>query len=514
LNTAALNTTLSKNARWVALALFVITVITRIPFASQYLYHWDSVNMAFGIREFNVLDGAPQFPGYIVYIVIAQLVNVVFNDPQTTMLVISIISSGLAVAVIFYLGRDLFNPTSGLIAALFLLTSPLFWFYGEIALPHTLDLFAVTYAAWLLYRIMQGEHGLLWWTVIFLALLGGFRQQDLLFMGPLLLFCCYRVGLRKLILAALLGAAVSLAWFIPLIMFAGGLQTYLSGSSAFTQEFFTTTSLLSGAGLFGLRRNVLEKLLPYTAYAWSLAALGILGWLPALRGWRAGLRDRRLWFFALWMAPTIGFYVIIHMGQQGLVFVFLPALLLLSAQGLYRLLNSRPMLLRATALIIALISAAVFLLAPSHPLGKDRLKLLTYATLREADQLMGDKIAAVRENFQPQNTLLLAANWRHLQYYLPEYRFARFNIGAKFEVEAGQPTSADFVGQPTSAEAAGLTGGQDWQIVVMDEELRAFAAQSLQEVELPNGFRLAYLSLAADALYVTDGATFGAQMRE
>lgn len=511
MNTAALNTTLNKNARWVALALFVVTVITRIPFASQYLYHWDSVNMAFGIREFNVLEGAPQFPGYIVYIVIAQLVNFVFNDPQTTMLVISIISSGLAVTVIFYLGRDLFNPTSGLIAALFLLTSPLFWFYGEIALPHTLDLLAVTYSVWLLYRIMQGEHGLLWWAVIFLALLGGFRQQNLLFLAPLPLFCCYRVGLRRLVLAALLGAAVTLAWFIPLISFSGGLQTYLEGSSKFTQEFFATTSLLSGAGLFGLRRNLLEKLLPYTAYAWSLAALGILGWLPALRGWRAGLRDRRLWFFALWMAPTIGFYVVIHMGQQGLVFVFLPALLLLSAEGLYRALSGRPALLRAAVAVIALISAGVFLFAPSHPLGRERLKLLTYATLREADQLMADKIAAVRQNFQPENTLLLAANWRHLQYYLPEYRLARFNIGAKFEVEAGQPTGADFVGQPTSAQAAGLTGGTDWQVVVMDEDLRAFAAQPLQEVVLPDGFRLAYLPLAADALYFTDGETFGAR---
>lgn len=507
-----LNIDLNKNAKWVALALFVLTILTRIPFASQYLYHWDSVNMAFGIQEYNVLDGAPQFPGYIVYIVIAQIVNFVFNDPQRTMVFISILSSGLAVVSLFYFGRDMFNSVTGLIAALFLMTSPLFWFYGEIALPHTLDLFAITFAAWMLYKIMQGDLRWLWVTTIFLALVGGFRQQDLLFLAPVALFAGYRIGIVRIIKVIVLGLVVTLAWFIPLIYYSSGLQNYLAGSSAFTAEFFTSTSLLSGAGLFGLRRNVVEKLGPYTLYAWSVAALAVLGWLPSLPSrWRAWLRSRKAWFMVLWIAPPVLFYVIIHMGQQGLVFVFLPALLLLSAEGLYRLFASRPILLRASTAVILLISAGVFIFAPAYPLGKDRLKLLTYDTLRQSDQAMGDKIAAVRENFPPENTLLLAANWRHIQYYLPEYRFAKFSIGAKFELEAGQPTGADFVNQPITAEELGLSGDSDWQVVVMDEELNAFAVGTLEHVSLPDGFQLAYLPLKAEDAYFTDGATFGVQ---
>lgn len=509
---SVLNIDLNKNAKWVALALFVLTILTRIPFASQYLYHWDSVNMAFGIQEYNVLDGAPQFPGYIVYIVIAQIINFVFNDPQRTMVFISIVSSGLAVVSMFYFGRDMFNAVTGLIAALFLMTSPLFWFYGEIALPHTLDLFAITFAAWMLYKIMQGDLRWLWVTTIFLALVGGFRQQDLLFLAPVAIFAGYSIGIGRIIKVAILGLVVTLAWFIPLLHYSGGLQNYLAGSSAFTAEFFTSTSLLSGAGLFGLRRNVVEKLGPYTLYAWSVAALAILGWLPALPSrWRAWLRSRKAWFMLLWIAPPVLFYVIIHMGQQGLVFVFLPALLLLSAEGLYRLFATRPALLQASTAIIVLISAGVFIFAPAYPLGKDRLKLLTYDTLRQSDQAMADKIAAVRENFPPENTLLLAANWRHIQYYLPEYQFAKFSIGAKFELEAGQPTGADFVNQPITAEELGLSGEPDWQVVVMDEELNAFAAGTLEQITLPDGFQLAYLPLEAEEAYFTDGVTFGAQ---
>ena len=148
--TAAFDITHSRSARWIALALFVITIITRLPFQSQFLYHWDSVNMAFGVRQFDVPAGSPQYPGYIVYIVIAQATNLLFNDPQRTMVFISVLSSGLAVVAMFYLGREMFNPITGLIAALFLAASPLFWFYSEIALPHTFDLFFITLCAWLL----------------------------------------------------------------------------------------------------------------------------------------------------------------------------------------------------------------------------------------------------------------------------------------------------------------------------------------------------------------------------
>lgn len=506
-----LNIDLDKNAKWVALALFVIAIVTRVPFVSQYLYHWDSVNMAFGMQDYNVLAGAPQFPGYIVFIALAQVVNVIFGDPQRTMVFISVVSTGLAAVTLFYLGRDMFNATSGLIAALFLLSSPLFWFYGEIALPHTLDLFAVTFVAWMMYRVMEGQTRWLWWTSVFVGLVTGFRQQDVLFLAPLILFAGYRIGIRKIIMVIVLVGVVCLAWGLPLIIYSGSFQMYMTASSEFTAEFFTTTSVLSGAGLFGLKRNVLEKLGPYTLFAWSAAAIAALGWLPSLPKWREGLRSRKFWFLFLWIAPTIVFYVFIHMGQQGLVFTFLPPLLLISAEGLRRILATRPTVLQAATAVIVLIGAGVFIFAPAYPLGKDRLKLLTYDTLRQNDQALADKIAAVRGNFSPDNTLLIAANWRHIQYYLPEYKLARFNIGAKFEAVEGQATSADFVGQPISAAELGLEGGKEWQVVVMDEELNTFAAGTLQEVSTPDGFQLAYLPLGADEAYFTDGQTFGGQ---
>jgi Dolichyl-phosphate-mannose-protein mannosyltransferase len=501
-----------RNAKWIALLLAVITIITRIPFASNYLYHWDSVNMAFGIQHFDVLNGAPQFPGYIVYILLAQFVNGLLHNEQTTMVLISVISSGLAAAVLFYLGRDMFNPIVGIIAALFLMTSPLFWFYGEIALPHALDLLVVTLSAWMLYRVMNGQTRWLWWTTVLLGLVCGFRQQDLLFLAPLALFAGYRIGIIKIIQVLILGALVCLAWFIPLMVYSNGIQTYLRGSSDFTASFMNSTSLLSGAGTFGLKRNIVEKLIPYTLYAWSLAALLALYWLARLPGsWRNWLTNRKVWFLILWITPVLAFYAFIHMGQQGLVFVFMPALWLVSAAGLYVLLAARPAALLVSTAVLVLVSAGIFVLLPTYPLGENAPKLLTYATLRESDQSWSNKIALVEANFAPENTLLLAANWRHVEFYLSDYHYAAFTVGSKYELTEGEPVGADYTNQPVSAAQLGLTPGQDWNVVLMDDELQAFASDpsSLQQMTMPDGFTLSYFTIKPDEAYWTDGEVFG-----
>lgn len=161
------------------LGLFLLTVLSRIPFRSQILYHWDSVNLAFAMPKFDVAAEQPQPPGYITYVWLCRLVDALFHDPQTTMVWIAIASSGLAVVAMYLLGRAMFDRRTGLVGALLLASSPLYWFYGEIALPHTLDLFLVTLSAWLLYEAAQGQAPYLLAAAVTLAVVGCFLSRPL-----------------------------------------------------------------------------------------------------------------------------------------------------------------------------------------------------------------------------------------------------------------------------------------------------------------------------------------------
>ena len=270
--------------------LFILAAVSRLPFQEKILYHWDSINFALSLQHFDVAAGQPHIPGYILYVLLARLVNAVVGDAQLTLVGISLVSSGLAVACLYVLGSTMFNRATGLTAALFLASSPLFWFYGEVALPHSLDALVVIVTVWLLYRIMQGEAALAVPAAIWIAVAGGLRPQTQLFLMPLALVAGWRLGWKRGLLALGVMAVVDFAWAIPLVWSTGGLARYLQVTREFTAAFNTTTSVFSGGGLWGLQRNV-HKLAMYTLYGWGLAVIpAVVAGLKVLRS----LSARRL----------------------------------------------------------------------------------------------------------------------------------------------------------------------------------------------------------------------------
>jgi 4-amino-4-deoxy-L-arabinose transferase-like glycosyltransferase len=490
----------SVKETWTAAALFLGTVLSRLPFRSQILYHWDSVNFAFAMQRFDVAAEQPQPPGYIAYVWLCRLVDLLFHDPQTTMVWISVLASGLAVVAMYLLGRAMFGQRTGLMAALFLASSPLFWFYGEIAVPHTLDAFLVTVSAWSLYRTMRGRTGFLYPTVVFLALVGGVRQQSLTFLLPLSLFALRRVGWRRLLTAALLGAVLCSFWAVPLVGSCGGVARYLEVFSRYSGRFTATTSVLSGAGWQGLQHNV-SKLSRYLLYAWSVALIPpiVYALIRSIRGhWR--MKWERVVFLGLWCVPTILLYVFIHMGQQGMIFTFLPALLIISAATLVRLLEARPIRFLAwLSVLLVTVNAAFFLLLPEYPLGRERFKVLSWDTLRNNDAYYQERFDAIREHFPAESTVIIAARWRHVEWYLPEYVYLPVAIAGKREKDASSPIHTGREERAWIAEELGLSlsPGDTMTVVLFDRELGAFNMNPnlIQSLALRDGAELEFMIL-------------------
>jgi len=496
----------------IAAGLSVLTLISRMPFRSQILYHWDSVNFAYAMREFDVAKDQPQPPGYIVYVWLCRLVDLLFSDAQETMVWISIVSSALAVAALFFLGRSMFGRRAGLIAALFLATSPLFWFYGEIALPHALDTLLVVVVVWWLYETMKGDHRYLYPAIATAALAGGVRQQTLVFLAPLLLFALRDVGWKRLLTAGVLGALICLAWFVPLTAVSGGLLNYTSVMSAFAHRFQSTTSVLMGAGWRGVGYNV-RRLAMYTLYGWNLALV------PAVLYATARLR-RRQWpetwhrsiFLLLWIAPSLTFYTAIHMGQQGLIFVFLPAVLLVSGVGLARLMISRPRGLMGSAAALVTLNIAIFCLAPEYPLGPGTQRVLTRATLVNSDRYYQDRFRAVQEYFAPESTAILAANWHHVEYYLPEYARLPIDLEGEQQMGTGRPKNSpqELIATPAQLGLQLDDRGRA-AIVLFDPALVDFNdnPSSVQELGLEHGDVLEYSLLRRDQALRIGQSSFG-----
>lgn len=508
----------STRGQAILLAVFAgVVLLSRVLFTSKILYHWDSVNFAYAIREFNLAKEQPQPPGYIVYVWLSQALNLALHDAQTVMVVISIAASLGAVIAMYALGYTLYNRRVAWAGALFLAVSPLFWFYNEIALPHSLDAFLVILIAIFLYRVSCGEQRFVLPAVILLAVAGGVRQQTLIFVGPVMLFAFRKIGLKTFVTAGVVGAVVCLAWFVPLIEANGGLWQYLQVMNDFSNRFQTTTSVFMGAGWWGLARN-LTKLTYYTGYGWGVfalpAAVMSVWLLPKWRSFR--LNDRQL-FLALWILPALIFYLFIHMGQQGLVFVFLPALILIGAAALDRLLKARTGAFWLSALVLTVISASIFLFLPEYPFGEGRQRFLTQQTIEHSDAYFLERFELIRKNYPPDRTLILAANWHHVQFYLPEYKTLPFTLGSKWEIDEGaaiNPASSGVKGTPS---AFGLQNGPA-KILLFDPELSGFTqnADEVQWVEatfprggLPDGSKIGVLALNSNDIFYILSDSFG-----
>jgi hypothetical protein len=538
----------------IVMSLFAAGILTRIPFTGRLLYHWDSINFAFSLERFDVAAGQPHVPGYILYVFLGRILHNIFGEAQLTFAAISVISSGLAAASLYLLGRDMFNRFTGLAASLFLLSSPLFWFYGEIALPHSLDTFAVIFSVWLLYQLVTGKG---WFSTplavvaaaVWLGIAGGLRPQTQVFLLPLALFAAWRIGWRRSLLAFVVLVLVDLAWFIPLVALNGGIERYFSAMSSFSESFNSTTSIFSGGGLWGLGRNV-RKLAMYTIYGWGAAlvpfmlaaAVLFLRYVVRIKeygiNWlRKDVRSRqfadpRFWVLALWFLPVLAYYTFIHMGQQGLVFVYLPGLLLLSAAGLFSLFSQPSPYPQALLGALIAINAYVFLGLPTYPLGS-QVKILTLDTIRQYDESNSGLLRGIEENFSSENTVVIASWWRFPQYYLPEYSLINFDIGGKGEYDEGRGSMADetvdaleglslfpdesgfFTVDPTLLELKPDRNGYHY-LLVFDQDLNEFnlAQSRLESHPLPNGGSLSYIRFTEQEQLYLGPLSFGIVTRK
>jgi Dolichyl-phosphate-mannose-protein mannosyltransferase len=417
---------------WIALALFILTLALRIPFQSQTLNDWDSVNHALALTSFNVVAHRPQPPGYILYIGAGRLINFVFPDEQTALVVVSMLASALAVASLFWLGTHLASREIGLIAALLLLTCPAFWFDSEVALPYVVEGAASVVLAMLLYRLLQGEQRLTMLTAVVFAISVGLRQQLALFFAPLVIYAYWKYSWRIRLEALAWFAFVCALWFFPLAWSAGGIGGYLQALRNLNNAFSAEYGLLGSGGEEGILRNGL-RMGAYTAYAMNFAAIPLLigGIQIGLARWKqSGIRflwtDKRIPFFVLWVAPSMGFYLFFHMGSPGLIYVFLTALFLLTPFALYHILRANPRGLGAAVALLCAANLFIFFGTPPDLYTGRALRVLNYSSLVAHDRYLESRVQAIDSQYDPQTTLILSTDWRFAEYYLPNYRIMLF----------------------------------------------------------------------------------------
>ena len=313
--------------RAIAIGLALFVVATRVPFAAQVLFEWDSVLYARALEQgFHVsagfADQRPHPPGYLFYVATAAVFRAISGNSNAALVAIAIVASAGATVLLYLLARRFARAELAAFAALAFAVDPLVWTNGEIALPYVvLALGSVGLA--LLFWDARGstDRRALAASAAF-GLAAGFRQDLLILLGPLWLWSMAAGGPRRVAAAAVAVAGACLLWLIPSAVLSGGFGEYL-GAVLAQSGSITGKSVVGASGGDVLWYDVRFTIL---ALAWGLFAVGLvlLGLLlaPALH-WARHPRNARFGargiFFVLWLVPGLVVYLAWIIGDWGYV---------------------------------------------------------------------------------------------------------------------------------------------------------------------------------------------------
>ena len=450
-------------ADWtLALALAGLTLATRWPYRVRVLPTWDAVQFALALERYDVVRHQPHPPGYILYVALGRLGGVVLGDPAATLGGLAVLTSAIAVLLLYQLGWHLYGRSAAVLAALGLVASPLFWAYGVIGLSYTAEAALATGIAVGAWGMRQGSVRALVGSAVLLGMAGGVRQSMLLTLSPLWLGMAWRGFRRPAPVLAGLGLVLltTATWLGPMLWLTG-VERYLAAMVELYESTVRATTLFGG----GWTRNVVG--LGEACLVGIGVFLPVLAWGLRRTPSRLARGGDRAAFLALWTLPALAVYALVHLGQSGYLLTVLPACYLLVGRSLTELTpwgregrprgawrDARAGLALAGALgaHVAFFTAAGAVAAPSpavdvpwptrmsselRALYRFRLWSHTAGGLREQEAVIGEYVAAIRRQFDPRDTVLVTElgnprsyPWfRHVMYYLPEYAAYHLRLG-------------------------------------------------------------------------------------
>jgi hypothetical protein len=384
----------------------------------------DSVHFALALDKYDVSLHQPHPPGYFLYIMLGRFINLYISDPNTVFVFISIFFSALTVVFVYSLGHEMFDKKTGLLAAAFALTSPNFWFHGEVALTYAAEAFFSIYFALVCWRVYRGEHKYIWLSALILALSGGMRQNSIAFLFPLWLFSVRGVPIRSIFAALGLTGFICMLWFVPMVGMTGGWEVYINAlrdlwlfnsghASVFERgwsSFRTFSSTLFDFIIYGIGAGIFVL---------------VTALYSMIRNNRLKLLDRaKTAFFSFWIFPSFLFYLLIfiHPANPGYILIFLPALFIMMAasagyigEELNRAIHKN--IYNLLAAVILTVNACIFIFS-NYPVSA--------ANIRNHDRDLSIMLVDIGK-YDPLKTAVFTGpyifyGYRQIMYYLPEYR--------------------------------------------------------------------------------------------
>lgn len=322
---------------WAATLVLLGSRLATLP---RSLWEFDEPLFIEAVWQYEPLSHHPPPPGYPVFIALAKLVNFIFHDPLTSLVVLSLVATLIGfVALALSVERLSGGATIGI------LTSLLFYFSPVMLVHSVLPISDPAGLAFLFLTLLAATRLLGYGTglpavrdaVLFgvlAALTVGCRPQFSIAVVPMVLWCISVASVSRLRwIAMTMFGLICLVWLVPLVLAAGGVLRFWAWLGEQAQYFAQHDAAISRGG-----RSWIQIAFRFIAHPWgpkwlSFAVL-LAAFIGAFQVFR--FRSRGLFAFAVTSIPYLIFCLLMMDPADGPRYALpsLPFVAFLAASGI------------------------------------------------------------------------------------------------------------------------------------------------------------------------------------
>ena len=430
---------------WLLLAVAGFVLLSRALTFPEVPAGWDGYQFALALDDYDVPRHRPHPPGYPLFVLLGKIAHLVVPDGVRAFQWLSLLFSLATLALVYLFARAMYSRRVAAAALVLLAASNVFWQYGRFPLSYTAEAFGMTLVAFAAYRARAGRGTWLGPTLA-LVLAAGLRPNALGFLAPVYVYALWGRPRREWAYALGTLALGIAAWAGPMVHFSGGWAEYRTASGALYRKVVWATSVFRAVShgleaVFWEFRLLARRVVPWIAgRGLVLATIPLVyGLGPLLRVDRL-VRDPRRVILLLWLLPPLSFCLLVHVGNDGYILSFLPALTIIAAAAIFALAHD----------ILAAIAHKTegpdgedgLQDRPGAPSGPRRTRLavgMTAACLLanlalfaardwrppfEHDEMILGQMDYIEEHCDPGDTVLITAKWayRPTMYYLRDFQ--------------------------------------------------------------------------------------------
>jgi 4-amino-4-deoxy-L-arabinose transferase-like glycosyltransferase len=248
----------------------VSAAVLRLRYGQSGPAQWDDVDFVLALQRYDLAAMQPHFPGYPVYVLAGMLLHAWIGEPYRTLAVLSALSSGATVGLLYLAVRPWFGRGLALAAAWLYGALPLTWVLGTQAMSDAFGALVATALAAACVQVVVQETArkkALWLLAagtLYGLLLGVRSSYIALGVLPVWAGVAYlrvqRQGWKDVAAAVLASALVCVMWVYAMVVNSGGWLPFWQMATSFTEGHFS-----DWGGTYSADQPVLARLYIWTA---------------------------------------------------------------------------------------------------------------------------------------------------------------------------------------------------------------------------------------------------------